>query len=149
LCGNLWTLFVLGSKVKVTITINIIFDIGLFPHDNFSSVYWILNKLGHMIHLWKGKNPIHFGVIRSKVKVTNLDLWPNDPKIKRVLPLPQGNHVAKFVQDPIYRTKVIVRKQPYCHNLYRRAYFVMHTFLVLFCVQKFDMMLCFWSVSSK
>jgi hypothetical protein len=32
------------------------------------------------------------------------------PKIIRVLPLLQGNHVAKFVIDPIYRTKVIVRK---------------------------------------
>ena len=27
-----------------------------------------------------------------------------------VLSLPQGNHVAKFGKDPIYRTKVIVRK---------------------------------------
>ena len=36
---------------------------GSFPHDNFSSVYWIFNKLGHMIPLWKGKNPIYFGVI--------------------------------------------------------------------------------------
>ena len=26
------------------------------------------------------------------------------------LPLPQGNHVAKYGTDPIYRTKVIVRK---------------------------------------
>jgi hypothetical protein len=25
-----------------------------FPHDNFKSVYWIFNKLGHMIPLWKG-----------------------------------------------------------------------------------------------
>jgi len=33
------------------------------------------------------------------------------PKINRVLPLSQGNHVAKFVKDPIYRTKVIVRKR--------------------------------------
>jgi hypothetical protein len=41
-----------------------------FPHNNFSSVYWIFTKLGHMIPLWKGKNPIYFGVIRSKVKVT-------------------------------------------------------------------------------
>jgi len=40
----------------------------------------------------------------------DLDLWPNDPKMNRVLPLPQGNHVAKFGNDPIYRTKVIVRK---------------------------------------
>ena len=30
--------------------------------------------------------------------------------INRVFPLPQGNHVAKFGKDPIYRTKVIVRK---------------------------------------
>ena len=41
-----------------------------FPHNNFSSVYQIFTKLGHMIPLWKGKNPIYFGVIRSKVKVT-------------------------------------------------------------------------------
>ena len=41
-----------------------------FPHNNFSSVYRIFTKLGHMIPLWKGKNPIYFGVIRSKVKVT-------------------------------------------------------------------------------
>ena len=40
----------------------------------------------------------------------DLELWPNDPKINRVLPLPQGNHEAKFGKDPIYRTKVIVRK---------------------------------------
>jgi len=40
-----------------------------FPHDNFSSVYWIFTNLDHMIPLWKGKNPIYFGVIRSKVKV--------------------------------------------------------------------------------
>ena len=41
-----------------------------FPHNNFSSVYRIFTKLGHMIPLWKEKNPIYFGVIRSKVKVT-------------------------------------------------------------------------------
>jgi hypothetical protein len=40
----------------------------------------------------------------------DLELWPNDPKINRVLPLPQGNHVAKFGKNLIYRTKVIVRK---------------------------------------
>jgi hypothetical protein len=56
-------------RPKVTIAMNRIFDVS-FPHDNFSSVYWILTKLGHMIPLWKGKNPIYFGVIRSKVKVT-------------------------------------------------------------------------------
>jgi hypothetical protein len=61
---------------------------GSFPHDNFSSVYWIFNKLGHMIPLWKGKNPIYFGVIT----------------------------IILF------------------DNLYRRAYFVMHTFLVYYCL---------------
>jgi hypothetical protein len=33
-----------------------------FPHNNFSSVYWIFTKLGHMIPLWKGQNSIYFGV---------------------------------------------------------------------------------------
>ena len=33
-----------------------------------------------------------------------------DLKINKVLPLPQGNHVARFTKDPIHRTKVIVRK---------------------------------------
>ena len=41
-----------------------------FPHDNICSVYWIFTNRGHMIPLWKGKNPRYFGVIRSKVKVT-------------------------------------------------------------------------------
>jgi len=33
-----------------------------FPLNNSSSVYQIFTKLGHMIPLWKGKNPIYFGV---------------------------------------------------------------------------------------
>ena len=41
-----------------------------FPHNNFSYVYRIFTKHGHMIPQWKGKNHIYFGVIRSKVKVT-------------------------------------------------------------------------------
>jgi hypothetical protein len=60
---------VIRSKIKVTITINRILTTGSFPH-NFSSVYWIITKLDHIIALWKGKNPIYIGVIRSKVKVT-------------------------------------------------------------------------------
>jgi DUF1365 family protein len=70
-----------------------------------------------MIPMWKGKNPIYFGVIRSKVKVTvTIDRIFDNRVIStksipgRVLSLPQGNYVAKFVKDPIYRTKVIVRK---------------------------------------
>ena len=46
------------------------------------------------------------------------DLWSNDPKINRVLPLPQGNHVVKFGKDPIYRTKVIMWKRPCCQKFY-------------------------------
>ena len=42
----------------------------------------------------------------------------NDAKINRVLPLPQGNHLAKFGKVPIYRTKVIVRKRPCCQIFY-------------------------------
>jgi hypothetical protein len=48
-------------------------------------------------------------VVKNSI-YSDLDLWPNDPKINRFLLLPQGNHVAKFGKDPIYRTKVIVRK---------------------------------------
>ena len=65
-------------------SINIFFDNRVVSHENFSSVYWIFTKLGHIIPLWKGKNPIYFGVIT----------------------------IIAF------------------DNLYRRAYFVMHTFLV-------------------
>ena len=40
--------------------------------------------------------------------------------INRVFPLLQGNHdhVAKFGQYPIYRTKVIVRKRSCCQKFY-------------------------------
>jgi hypothetical protein len=62
-----------------------------FLHNNFSSVYQIFTKLGHMIPLWKGKNPIYFRVIRSKFKVT--------VTINR-----NFDNVVKFVKDPIYRT---------------------------------------------
>jgi len=34
----------------------------------------------------------------------DLDLLPNNPKINKVLPLPQGYHVSKFGKYPIYRT---------------------------------------------
>ena len=42
---------VISSKVKVTVTIHIIFDKRIASHDNFSSVYWIFSNLGHMIPL--------------------------------------------------------------------------------------------------
>ena len=58
-----------------------------------------------------------------KIQYTELKLCGNDPVVTHsiysngdldlmpsVLPHPQGNHVARFGKDPIYRTKVIVRK---------------------------------------
>jgi hypothetical protein len=36
----------------------------------------------------------------------DLDLWPNDPKINRVLPLPQAQGKVKFGKDPIDGTKL-------------------------------------------
>jgi hypothetical protein len=44
-----------------------------------------------------------------------------NPKINRVLPLPQGNHVVKFGKVPIYRTKVM-RKRPCCHTFFVQLY---------------------------
>jgi hypothetical protein len=76
---------------KVTVTINIEFlTTGSFPHDNFSSVYWIFTKLDHMIPLWKGKNRVYFWVIRSNVKVkikyTELKLsCGNDPLVRNYI----------------------------------------------------------------
>ena len=79
------------------------------PHNNFNSVYRIFTKLDHMIALWKGKNPIYFGVIRSKVTYYKQNVLPFD-------------------------------------NLYRWAYFVMHTFLVLYAIGNVRFL---WSLVSR
>jgi hypothetical protein len=90
-CGSGRTLFILGSLCQRSRSLLLYIEFlttGSFPLDNFSSVYWIFTKLDHIIPLWKGKNPIYFGVII---------IIPFD-------------------------------------NLYRRAYFVMHTFLVKYII---------------
>ena len=46
----------------------------------------------------------------SKVLFITMVTLTFDLKINMVLPLTQGNHMAKVGKDPIYRTKVIVRK---------------------------------------
>ena len=81
--------------------------IGFFPFDR--GIMWpSLLKIQHTeLKLLWGNDPVVQNYIYSN---GDLDLSPNDPKIKRVLPLSQGNHEAKFCKDPIYRTKVIVRK---------------------------------------
>jgi hypothetical protein len=89
LCGREITLFILrslGQRSRSPLLYIELLTTESFPHDSFSSVYWIFTKLGHIIPLWKGKNPIYFGVIT---------IIPFD-------------------------------------KLHRRAYFVMHTFLVRF-----------------
>jgi hypothetical protein len=62
-----------------------------------------------------GNDPVVKNYIYSN---SDLDLCPNDPKINRVLPLPQENHVVKFGKDPIYRTKVIMLKRPCYQKFY-------------------------------
>ena len=62
-----------------------------------------------------GNDPVGKNYIYSN---GDLDLLPNDPKANRVLSIPQGNHMAKIVKDPIYRTKVIVRKPLCCQKFY-------------------------------
>jgi hypothetical protein len=42
---------------------------------------------------------------------SNGDIWPNDPKINRVLPLPQGNHMVKFGKDASYQVLVDLAKR--------------------------------------
>ena len=75
LCGRGRTLFILGSLGQGHRYYKYNFWQRSFPHDNFSSVYWIFNKLGHMIPLWKGKNPIYFGVIRSRSLLLYMNFW--------------------------------------------------------------------------
>jgi hypothetical protein len=80
---------------------------GSFPHDNFSCVYWNFTIGFFPFHrgiMWSikiqytelkllcGNDP----VVKNSIYINgDLDLWPNDPKIYRVFPLPQGNHVQQ------------------------------------------------------
>ena len=95
-------------------------DIDLWPIDPKINMVLSLPQGNHVAKFVKdpiyrtkvtfvscGNDPVVKNSIYSN---GDLDLWPIDPKINRVIPLPQGNHVAKFGKDPIYRTKVIVRK---------------------------------------
>jgi hypothetical protein len=121
---------------------------GSFPHDSFSSVYWIFTKLGHMIPLWKGKNLIYFGVIRSKVKVTvTINIMFDNGRFHMITLVlyigsltnlatwfPCGRGRTLFILESLRsKVKVTVTINIIFDNrivLYRRAYFVKHTFLV-------------------
>ena len=49
-----------------------------FPHNIFSSAYRIFTKLGHMIPLWKRKNPIYFGVKGQGHRYYTYNFWQQD-----------------------------------------------------------------------
>jgi hypothetical protein len=93
-CGRGRTLFILGSKVKVTVTINrTLFILGSLP------LYRLIIYIDERI-LWC--THFLFGFII----------------VVKLYFLPQGNHVVTFGKDPIYRTNVIVRKRPCCQIFY-------------------------------
>ena len=50
-----------------------------------------------------GNDPVVKNYIHSN---SDLDIWPNDPKINKILSLPQGNHGVKFGKDPIPYTEL-------------------------------------------
>jgi hypothetical protein len=103
-----------------------------------SSVYWIFTKLDHMILLWKGKNPIYFGVIigqghcyykynfwqQGRFRTITLVLYIGSlPNLATWLPCGRGRTLFILGSLPLYRLIIYIR----------RAYFVMHTFLVTLC----------------
>jgi hypothetical protein len=111
------SVYIIYQTVKISIYSN--GDLDLWPNDPKINRVLLLPQVNHVVKF--GKDPIYStkvimwkrpSTLLSKILfiVSDLDLWPNDPKINRVLPLSQGNHVAKFGKDPIYRTKVIVQK---------------------------------------
>ena len=90
----------------------------MFPHNNFSSVYQIFTKLGHMIPLWKGKYPIYFGVKgqghqsykdnflqRSFPHDNFSSVYWNFTKLDHTIPLWKGKNPIHF---GVIRSKVTV-----------------------------------------
>jgi hypothetical protein len=107
------------SKMLFIVTATLTFDlmtrekIGFFPFHRVIMWPRLVNIQYTELKLSCGNDHIFKNNIYS-----NLDLRPNDPKINRILSLPQGNHVDKFGKDPIYRTNVIVRKGSCCQQFY-------------------------------
>ena len=116
LCGN-------DPVVKNSIYNN--GDLDLWPNDPKINMFFPFHR-GIMwpsllkiqyteLKLSCGNDPVVKNSIYSN---SDLDLWPNDPKINKILPLPQSNHVVKIGKDLIYRTKVIMWKRHCCQKLY-------------------------------
>ena len=113
-CGN--DCVVKNYIYSVTLTFDLMTPkyIGFFPFHR--GIMWpSLVKIQFTeLTLSCGNDPVVRNSIHSN---GDLELWPSDPKINRFFPLPEGNHVAKFGQDPIYRTKVMW-KRPCCQKFY-------------------------------
>ena len=98
-------------------------DLDLWPNDPKINRVLPLRQGNHVVKL--GKDPMYrTKVMRNDPVVKNsiysnsdVDLWPSDPKINRILSLPRGNHVVKFGKYPIYRTKVMW-KRACCQKVY-------------------------------
>jgi hypothetical protein len=109
------------SKIIFIVMVTLTFDlmtpnkIGFFPFHRGIMCPSLVKTQYPELKLSCGNDP----VVRNSIYSNgDLDLRPNDPKINRVLPLPQGNHVVKFSKYPIYRTKVIMWKRPCCQQIY-------------------------------
>ena len=95
---------------------------GSFPHDNFSSVYWIFNKLGHMIPLWKEKNTIYFGVKGQGHHYYKYNFWQQDcfrtitlvlyigslPNLATWFPCGRGRTIFILGSLPLYRLIIYI-----------------------------------------
>ena len=98
------------SKILFIVKVTLTFDPKInmiLPLPQGNHVVKLVKIQYTELKLSCGNDPVVKNSIYSN---GDLEFLPNDPKINRVLPLPQGNHVAKFGKDPIYRTKVILRK---------------------------------------
>ena len=87
-------------------------QIGFFPFHR--GIMWpsLVNIQYTELKLSCRNDPVIKNYIHSN---SDLDIWPNDPKINIVLPLRQGNHVVKIGKDPMYRTNVM-RNDPVVKN---------------------------------
>ena len=96
-----------------------------FPHNNFSSVYRIFTKLGHMIPLWKGKNPIYFGVKGQGHHYYKNNFWQQDrfrtitlvlyvgslPNLTTWLPCGRGRTLFILGSLPLYRLIIYIDRR--------------------------------------
>ena len=91
-------------------------DLDLWPNDPkikgffpfYRAIMWSrLVKIQYIeLKLSCGNDPVFKNSIYSN---SDLELWRNDPKINRILPLLQGNHVVKCDKDSIYKTSYHVK----------------------------------------